>query len=300
MSTARLSVVIGCVEAAGSIEACLASLRDACDGISSEIIVVDASRDDSAARAAGSSPESRVLRCPPGLLIPQLWARGYAASTGQVVAFTIGQCVVARGWARSLLDAIAGGATGAGGGFELADAATMTDCAVFFLRYSPFLPREERTIRVTRDIAGDNAAYRRDALERHAASFRDGFWEVDFHRRIRAEGAELVLVPEATVRFAGATPLGVMARHRFAHGRQYGASRVEAGERRRWQLVLGAPLVPALLWARVAGRLRAGDRWKFAYATPAMLLLAAAWAAGESWGAMMGGGRPAVLDGLRA
>ncbi len=290
MSAVKLSVVVACVDAAGSIERCLSSLRDACVELASEIIVVDSSGDEAVARSASSIANARVLRYPPGTLTPQLWAHGFGVSTGNVVAFTIAQCSVTREWARALTQAIDAGATGAGGGFELDESATVTDAAVFYLRYSAFLTSEGKTIRTTMEIAGDNAAYRREALDRHAASFGGGFWEVEFHRRIRAEGAVLALVPEATARFAGATRLGAMMRHRFAHGQHSGAMRVSAAERRRWQVILAAPLVPGVLLLRIAGRLRPTDRHRFLRALPAMLLLAGAWATGEAWGALTSAG----------
>src|SRR4051812_28109284 len=78
-----VSVVIASVESRHSIRACLDSVRAALVGMRSEVLVVDASHDESgnlAERELGSG--GVVLRCPPGTLTPDLWADGIARSTG--------------------------------------------------------------------------------------------------------------------------------------------------------------------------------------------------------------------------
>ena len=292
MHTPRaLSVIVACTEAARSIEACLDALSRACAGIDAEILVADASRDDTAERAQRLQRNGCVVRFPPGTLAPQLWAYGYAASTGRVVAFTTGHCIVPPGWARAMLDGIEAGATGVGGAFELAPGTSVIDWAVFYLRYSAFLQATPPRGGIT-EIAGDNAAYRRDALDRHAATFAGGFWEVDFHHHIRAEGGSLRLVAGATVAFGPSFPFREIVRQRFAHGRHFGASRVASGARAAWQVVLAAPLVPLVLARRIAARVlpHPRHRARFALALPVVLALAAAWSAGEAWGAVAGAG----------
>src|SRR5215207_3039469 len=113
--TCELSVVVGSVDADSTLRDCLASLRAACEGIDAEILVVDASHHGGAAAACAEFPEVRFNAQPPGTLVPLLWGAGLRAARGRVVAFTIGQCVVDRGWARAMLEGIAGGAAGVGG-----------------------------------------------------------------------------------------------------------------------------------------------------------------------------------------
>ncbi len=192
-----------------------------------------------------------------------------------------------------MIDALDAGATGAGGPLVIAPGARPLDWAVFYLRYSAFMPETIGSGPVDGEIAGDNAAYRREALDRHADSFADGFWEVDFHRQIRREGGWLVAVPAATAAFGRSFPLRTIAAHRFAHGRQFGAGRVRGGIRAAWQIVLAAPAVPVVLAARAARRVArtTTGRWRFIVALPWFLLLAGAWASGEAWGALRGSGQ---------
>jgi hypothetical protein len=286
-----LSVVVAATDAGQSIDVCLRRIAHACAGISAEVLVVDASRDHTTKIVSDNHPTARLFRMPAGTLTPQLWAEGYRQSTGRIVAFTTGHCLVGPAWARSLVGALERGATGAGGPFVIASDTTPLDWAIFYLRYSAFTPKRLGAGRVTGEIAGDNAAYDRRALDRHRTTFNEGFWELDFHRLIRADGGWLEAVPAATVEFGRSFPLTTILSHRFAHGLHFGASRVRAGSRRRWQVLLAAPLVPFVLAARAAMRVigTPGNPLRFVAASPLFFLLAASWALGEARGAVAGG-----------
>src|SRR5689334_10386018 len=157
-----LSVVIATIDCAHTIEACLRQLAQSCAGLRAEFVVVDASRDDTAARVAAMSPSARLLRFKPTTLAPQLWAEGYRVSTGRIVAFTTGHFLVAPAWASAMREGLDAGATGAGGPVVLGEGTRALDWAVFFLRYSAVMPHTLGAGRVDREIAGDNAAYRRE------------------------------------------------------------------------------------------------------------------------------------------
>jgi hypothetical protein len=290
-------VIVGSLDGAGTIRDCLMALQAACTGIDAEIIVADASADDSARIARESLPDARVLSLPEGTLVPSLWGAGLREARGRVVAFTIAQCVVDPGWARALLDGIGSGAAGVGGRLAVRKGMTATGRATFYLRYSAWLsvadgPAEE--------IAGDNAAYDHEALRSVREVNGGPFWEVEAHARFRAAGLRLVVHPGATAWFTDRTPLGTMAARRFAHGRHSGAFRVRSGIRTRWQMVFGAPLVPFVLLVRVASRVaRApGHVAGFATSLGAFFVLAAAWAAGEAIGGFTAGAE--MREALRA
>jgi len=283
-----LSVVVGSVNARHSIAESLAALQRACDGLDAEVIVVDASNDGTFEAIGAAGSKVCLSRHEPGTLTPRLWSTGLALSSGRVVAFTTAHFLVERSWARALLSGIEAGATGASGFLALAKGTGPVDWAIFYLRYSAFLGRDGADIGAVDEIPGDNAAYRRDALDRHAASFSEGFWEVEFHRLIRPEGARLTFVRGAEAGFRPSASLISFARQRFGHGCHFGAWRVKMRIRRPWQIAAAAPLVPILLTARIARRVlgRRSERGRFLVALPALLVLAAAWAAGEALGAL--------------
>lgn len=294
--TEKLAISIVVAHPAGSLEPsrALAAIRIACRGMPHELVLVRTA--DRVAGAAEAADRELCLPATAGTgLVPELWAHGLRAAQGDVVAFTTSHMVVGARWARSLVAAVEGGATGAGGGIEIASDAGAVDRATWLLRYSafrpPFGPGE------VREIAGDNAAYRRDALVRHLAMFRDGFWEVEFHARLRAEGGRLAAVPDATASMVASEPLGAFMRHRFAHGTRFGAWRVRSAGMSLLRVVLAAPLVPLVITGRSLRRVADRPRvlLRSLVAVPALLLLGSAWAAGEAWGALNSRHTPPLL-----
>jgi hypothetical protein len=283
-----LSVIVGSQDAARTIRECLSALEAACEGIDAEILVADASTDESARLARATLPQVRVLSAPVGTLVPALWGAGLREARGRVVAFTIAQCVVERQWARALLDGIGAGAAGVGGRLGVRREASATARATFYLRYSAWLSAPDGP---AHEIAGDNAAYDRESLLSVRESSGAPFWEVEAHARLRAAGRTLAIHPGATAWFNDDTALATMAARRFAHGRHSGSFRVKNGIRTRWQMVLGAPLVPLVLLLRVGRRVaRApGHMMGFLSSLGAFFVLATAWAAGEAIGGITAG-----------
>ena len=296
----EVSVVIASVESARSIESCIDSVRQALTGMRSELLVVDASRDASAEIAEKQLGSTRVLRCTRGTLTPALWAAGIARSTGRVVALTTGHFAVEANWMVSLASAIDAGETGAAGRVDLADGTTITDWAVFYLRYSEFLNEPRQLERGVPGIPADNAAYDGDAIRRFVTSTEGGFWEVEFHREIHAAGGSLAMVRGATARYGRSFPFLTIAVHRFQHGRHAGAWRVSRRIRSATAIVAASPLVPFALAARAWRRVRSvgPHRSRFLRALPMFIVLATMWAVGEAVGAMSGApasGRAAPL-----
>ena len=285
-----LSVVIGSVESAHAIGGALAAMRRALDGIDAEVIVVDASRDKSADIAEGALGRRSVVRCPAGTLTPELWARGIERSSGRIVALTTGHFAVSETWAHELLAGVAAGARGAAGTFALSCDTSVTDWAIFYLRYSEFLVEPDGTRLGIPNIAADNAAYDGDTLRQHVTTTHDGFWEVEFHRRLHAAGGTLALVPKATAVYERSFPFSTIASHRFRHGRHAGAWRAATGQPASWLLAAASPLVPFALASRVWRRVRgiAEHRTRFVRSLPQFMVLACLWAAGEALGAIAG------------
>ncbi len=267
-----------------------ALLREAL-AVNAEILLVGAFGSVPAAYeefAPNAGVSLRIIAEPGMPLAPVLWGRGLLASQAVIVAFTINQCVVEAGWARAALGALtAGPDVGVGGRIELSTTATMTGRAIYFLRYSAFLAEDAGLPRRVRDIAGDNAAYRRAVLMRHG-NYAHGFWEIEPHHAMRAEGETLAMIPGMLATFGGAPRLGTFMRQRFAHGRHFGAWRVKHGGRQPWQIVVAAPLVPFVFLARAGRRVSAvrGRSNALLGCVFPFLALAAAWAAGEVAGAL--------------
>ena len=283
----KLTVVIGAVDAERAIRACIASIIESCRGTETEIILVDASSDGTAGAARAGFPEVLVVEMPADTLVPRLWSEGIRRARGDKIALLTGHCEVDAHWATALASALDGGAAGAGGPIALAPDASRVDAAIYFTRYSAFLPSNTSGVTRVREIAGDNAMYNGALLRRHMASFNDGFWEIEFHETIRNEGEYLVMSAAAPVTFGHASSLEVISRHRFLHGRHFGAWRVTRRRSDAARLIIGGPFVPFVLFERIARRVRKSGayRKRFISASPLVLRLTAQWSLGELLGA---------------
>jgi hypothetical protein len=276
-----LTVVVAVTDADRSINQCLAAMAAACDGLSAEILVVGGSTVTPAFAARMTH-----VRADRSALAPELWAAGIERAQGSLVALTTGHMIVSPEWARALIGANASSAA-IGGPLELHDTARVSDWAVFYLRYSAFLASHWTDGPTAGELAGDNAAYRLTDLRRHAAAIAGGFWEVDFHRLLRADALTLWRTSAARASFGRSFHLWTFVKQRFSHGFTFGRSDVEQGRRSRIGLVLKAPLVPAVLAWRAARRVRDTPHVRrFVAALPMFLVFASAWAAGEAAGAI--------------
>jgi hypothetical protein len=296
MPACDLSVVIAQVDADAEVRQCLLALDRACRAVQAELVVVRAAGIGQLPALQTEAP-MRLVEVTHDALVPQLWARGFEHARGRYVAFTLANCEVSAEWAQAVVSALGEGAAGVAGPIELTPDAGMVDRGVYYLRYSAFIPERVADADVPGEIPGDNASYAHDVLTRHRDVLADGFWEVLFHRRMRREsGGRLCTRRSARARFTGGVRFAHAMRHRFAHGRHFGAWRVEEGLRRPWQIVAAAPLVPWLLGLRAASRVFGfpRHRWPLLNGAPVLLALAAAWAAGEAVGAVRGARLPVL------
>lgn len=186
-------------------------------------------------------------------LVPELWARGIARARGEIVALTLASMKPEPGWAAAIRDALRDGIAGVGGAIEPARDLTALDWAVHLCRYSAYLlPFPARPVST---LPGDNAAYSREAIERCRPLWAGGFWETEIDAALVESGATLILTPAIVVRHGRSTGFVDFCWNRFVHGIRSGRSRrVAASSVTTAVRVLGAPLVPFVLLARIARR----------------------------------------------
>ncbi|MDQ5820316.1 MAG: hypothetical protein M3540_02635, partial [Actinomycetota bacterium] len=248
-----LSIIVASNGAPGALESCLGLLESQAGG--AEVLVGEPS----------PSPDSLRERFPfarffarPGALVPELWRDGIDASRGRIVALTISPMRPADDWVATIhaqhehREVVAGA-------LDPADDLRIGDWAEFFCRYSrDMLPFETHECL---DLPGDNATYKRELLERTREVYRDGFWEPDVHRALRAEGVPLWHVPELVVRQGRSAGVAAFTRQRLLHGRAYGGQRgAHFGVVRNLLGIIAAPAVPALLTGRVGREVLAKRR----------------------------------------
>lgn len=283
--TPEISVVIACDGGIDGLEERLQAIAITCTGLDAEIIVVlsDAVAADFPVVRRVQFTQIRVRSD----LVPVMWGAGIASARGRVVALTTTQFRVGREWAKELLSALENrGLAGVGGRMVVKTTATLLTRAAFLIRYSEHMGNDAADM--PRDIAGDNAAYVRNTIVTDYPSVAAGFWEVDTHRIMRSKGRLFGRAPAAVAEFDPAFSLSQMITNRFVHGGHFGSYRVNALGWPRWRAVAVTPLVPFVLMARIAGRVgrSSGGFIAMAAATPYMIVLLVAWAAGEAHGAI--------------
>lgn len=286
-----LAVVVGSQDAGSTAHACLEAMSGQVSRHGGRIVVVDGSSDDTADRLEERFPGVEVVRADPRLLMPELWKLGLDRvdlEGTRLVALANAQCVPAAGWIEALIDAAAERPAAAGVGGPIAGpeaAASALSWALYFARYCSYMPPVEAG--PVSEIPGDNALYRTAALVAAWSDRAAGFWEVLVHRRLRETGAELVMAPSAAVSLGPAVGPWRLAAARFRHGRHYGATRPVGSGLPRLLRAATAPLLPALLVARIGRRVR-GRRpdlmRHYLRSLPWLALLIIAWSLGEAAG----------------
>ena len=285
-----VSVVVAAWPDSAGLAGCLDSLERQGDGPVQLFVV---SPLPPPAGFGRSRPAVHWLVAPPGALIPQLWSQGMAAATGDVVAITTAHFVPAADWIAQIRAAHRRlGSAGIGGPIDPPRGGSLGDWATYFLRYSTgFIYHEEQSVP---DLIGDNASYRRSALQTHWESIRDGFWEPEFHRRVLAGGGTLTFVPG--IRLTQTTSFGIarFCSQRLAHGRHFGRERIR-GKSAFFRVagIVLSPLIPLVLLAKILVRLghKPAYGWPFLACSPVLLLFIGSWSLGELWG-YLGRARP--------
>jgi hypothetical protein len=273
-----VSVVIGAKASPNSLRACLAALEPQRDGV--EVVVCEASASPPALREefAWATFTHRS-----GALVPELWTDGIERANGRVIALTISQMVPEPNWIETLKGYLQYDAVG--GAINPGDDLRLADWAEYFCRYArdmaPFAPHS------CLDLPGDNAAYKRDWLDRVRPTFQDGFWEPDVHRAMAAEGATLWHAPDVVVRQGRSAGWRAFSSQRLKHGRAYGNQRgVRFTRARNVAGVLGAPLVPFVMTSRIVREVARKRRYRLraVAALPLIFYFNLIWAAAEARG----------------
>jgi hypothetical protein len=287
MAEPSLTIVLAAWPDTAGLAECLEAL--ATQRAEAEVIV--ASTYELPADLTVRFPWARHVRATTDCLIPHLWGLGMARAKGDVVAITTTQFTPAPDWATAIRSAHARLESPAVGGvIEPPCGAGPLAWATFFLRYSAYLGWRQEA--VVADLPGDNASYKRRELDAEEL-IRDGFWEPDHHRRLRAEGKDLVFVPAIRVMQQRSFGFRRFLGQRLRHGMEFGRSRLRGrGPLYRTLAVAASPLIPVVLLTKIVRRVVRGGRHygPFLCALPALMCFLLAWSAGEALGYMFASG----------
>lgn len=258
----------------------LASQRDA----ATEILVVGGAAVQTEIRSR--SPWVQWLQGSPSMLVPHLWSIGINSSRGRIVAITTARFVPARDWLKNMCEAHKRLASpGIGGAIDPPCGGGAKGWATYFLRYSAYLKYTREQI--VHEIAGENASYKRESLAAHHEAITEGFWEPDFHRLLRAEGKTLTFVPAIRVTQGVSFGIRCFWMQRFQHGQQFGHMRLRGSSApMRIARVVASPLIPAVLLAKIFGRVVVSRRHfgRLLFSLPLLFVFVVAWTLGEVFG----------------
>jgi glycosyltransferase involved in cell wall biosynthesis len=285
-----LSIVIGSNNACSTVAECLRSLDRQRSSREVEIIVVDNSTDGTAEIVSNYFPAVRLVRCPDVEFIPELWENGINRSTGDIVSLTSAHCIPNDDWIEEIIEAHRSSYPGVGGAIENHNSASIVDWAIYLLRYTPYmLPFTPGPIH---DIAGDNASYKRWALDRFRDARRKGFWEPVVHAELTRAGFALLKTPRIVVRHKKSFTLWSFMKQRFWHGRQFGSSRsARISVMKRAAYIVLSPLIPLAFLMRISRQLITKRRHigRFISSLPVLMLFLLSWTTGEFTGYLWAG-----------
>lgn len=283
-----ISVVIASYNARATIEQSLAALCDQSTDAVYEVIVVDSSNDGTAEVVARSHPEVKLIRCFERRFAGHARNIGIGVASGEILALTDVDCVVAHDWIESILLAHERRQTVIGGVVDNANPESTVGWGYYFCEFNKWRPGAREGF--VDDIPGCCLTLKRSAFEQWGP-FLEGTYSSDtaFHWRMAADGERPFLDPTLRVGHINPTRLGGQWRHEVLHGRQF--ARVRAAEQRlgvaRLSMLCAlAPVLPFALFARALQGFRS-DRTHlglFILTSPIVLASLIAWCYGELCG----------------
>jgi hypothetical protein len=213
-----------------------------------------------------------------------LRALGIGAASGDIIALVEDHAYMANTWCAEMVAALARHPKAAAvGGAVGCDSDRLLNWAVWFCDFWRYQnPLAEGRSGFASD---SNVAYRRGALDKVAAAWRDNYHEIAVHRAMVEAGFELCTTPRAVVWQArtGLT-LGAALRERFVWGRSFAGTRARmVGSPKRWVFALLSPLLPLVMTWRVTKTTFERGRYKrrLIAALPLIAVLHALWGIGE-------------------
>jgi hypothetical protein len=288
-ATPALSVVIASVNGWHVLGPTLRSLDALPERDRMEIVVVETVGGTTRAQLRVHRPGVRVLESE-RMPIPRLRYQGVLRSRGPIVAILEDHARVAPDWATTLLKQHENPWGAVGGPVENGQDG-FVNWAVFFCEYAPYMaPLAEGE---TGDLPGNNIAYKRPHLMRHAQVLDQGKWESWINDRLRADGVAIAASNAMVVHHIKPFRLGYFLTQRFHFARSYaGMRRVDQSWAKRLVYGVGSLVLPPLLLARVTRTVLQKRRHlgKFAATLPLVALFLTVGACGEMVGYLLGPG----------
>jgi hypothetical protein len=288
--TPLLSVIIASVNGWEVLGPTLQSLDALPERPKMQVIVVDAAGSATRERLAAHQPAVELIPAVGRLSIPRLRYLGIQKARGAIVAILEDHGAVDPRWAAEILKAHREPWGAVGGPVENGRSG-LVNWAAYFCEYARYMaPIDEGA---ASDLPGNNIAYKKPHLLRHALVLDEGRWESWINERLRADGVPLAATNRAIVRHIKPFSLGDFLIQRFHFARSFaGMRRADQSPAKRLVFGLGSAVLPVLLLVRVGRtvlRKRRNLGW-FVLSVPMLVLFFTVGAVGEMLGYLVGGG----------
>ena len=223
--------------------------------------------------------------------IPQLRALGMSHATGDIIAITEDCCIPRENWFAEIREAHGRGYGAAGGVIEKGSSNKIVNWAVYLCEYSqamPPIPAGE-----VAGIAGNNASYKREALERVDHNVINEYWEFFLHEELRKQSVRFVSLPNMVVVKKKEFTSFYFLTQRFHYSRSFAAMRTtRIPASRRIISMLTSPLIPVVMTWRIAQQVHQKKRYykEFLMSLPLLTVFMGSYALGEFAGYVLGPG----------
>lgn len=249
-----VSIVIASLVGPPFIDDCLKSVRVQAERSGAEVIVVACGTREYAARIENAFPWVRVVHRPARETIPALRRSGAEVAQGDVIAIIEEHCLAAPDWLERALEAFEASDCGVAGGPVLDYSYDrLRDWVVYFCEYNNYLPPWHDG--ETHDLGSANIAYSRALLVKYGDLLGTGYWEAVLHPRMAADGVKFSAVPAMAVYHRGPFDFWYYLGQRYLFSRAFaGARSQQLSPALKLAYLVASPLVPFLLWMRMARR----------------------------------------------
>jgi GT2 family glycosyltransferase len=281
----EVSVIVASYNSSRTIERCLESLQRQKGAPDYEVLVVDSSTDDTAERVASRFPDVRLFTFAERKYPGDARNAGIARARGAILAFTDADCIVDENWIAEIVKAHESPRPIIGGSVDNANPESYVGWGYYFCEFSHWMPQLPAATLV--EIPTCCLSLKRWAFDKYGP-FLEGVYcsDTDFNWKLARAGHPPLFVPSIKVSHINVDNLPRFLKHEPMHGRAFARlrARVEGFSRSRRLLYIAlSPLLPLLLWFRVArlALAHARTRGRFLAASPVVLAGFAAWSLGE-------------------
>jgi glycosyltransferase involved in cell wall biosynthesis len=224
MSVCDLSVVVPSYNSEKTIRRCLRSLAEQKTAIKFEVIVVDSSRDGTAALVAREFPWAKLIHLDQRAYPGEARNIGIQNTSGEIVAFLASDCVADSRWVETRCRLHQEGFVGVGGAIVNANPQSVVGWANYFMEFIfslPGRPREEIKGKIIHNLSYCREVFDRCGLFDPSLPMGE---DTVFNRQMVLRGEPMIFEPEIIAGHINPTSLRELLVHHFRHGCHFAAA----------------------------------------------------------------------------